>query len=74
MYVKVRVKTDARKESVRKVSEDHFEISVREAPEQNLANKRILALIALRYKIPLSKVRITKGHHSPSKILSVNVK
>jgi uncharacterized protein YggU (UPF0235/DUF167 family) len=71
MYVKVVVRTGARKESLTAVSSDHFEISVREKPLQNLANRRVLALIAAHFKISASKVRIINGHHSPSKLLAI---
>lgn len=72
MLIKVRVRTGARKESLREISPDHFEISVREEPEQNLANKRIIALVALHFNLPAAKIRITKGHHSASKILNLS--
>ena len=71
MYIKVRVKTGARKENLKEIAPDHFEIGVREEPERNLANKRIIALLAAHFAIPTSRVRITKGHHQASKILSV---
>lgn len=71
MYLKVRVKTKAKNESVKKVSADHYEVSVREKPEGNAANKRVLTLMARELGIPAARLRITKGHHSPSKILTV---
>jgi len=43
-------------ESLKLKSEDHFEISVREKPERNMANKRVLELIAEYFKIPASAV------------------
>lgn len=70
MYVKVRVKTKAKNESVKKISDDHYEVAVREKPEGNAANKRVLALMALELGLPVARVRITKGHRSPSKILT----
>lgn len=72
MFVKVRVKTGAKNESVRKITEDRFEISVREKPEANVANKRVTELLARHFRLPASKVRLTKGHHRPSKIFSIN--
>jgi len=50
-------------------SADHFEISVREKAERNEANKRVLEIIALHFKIPTSKARIINGHRSPSKLI-----
>ncbi len=73
MYIKVRVKTGAKNELISAVSRDHFEISVRQKPEQNMANRRIVELVALQFALSAKKVRIVSGHHSPSKILSVDV-
>ncbi len=73
MYVKVRVKAAARHEEVVEESRDHFFISVKEAAKQNKANTRVLELIALHFPLPVKKVRIINGHHSTSKLLSVDV-
>ena len=71
MYVKVSVKTGARQESFVAATPDHFEIAVREKPVQNMANRRVIELVARHFKVPASKIRIINGHHSPSKLLSV---
>jgi uncharacterized protein YggU (UPF0235/DUF167 family) len=73
MYIKVRVTAEARKESVEIVSETHFNISVKEPPLQNLANKRVIELVAMHFHALPKQVRIINGHHSPSKILSVDI-
>ncbi len=73
MYVKIRVKASAKEEKFVQKTYDHFEISVREAAERNLANGRVLELVARHFKLPIGKVRIISGHHSPSKILSVDI-
>ena len=71
MYIKVRVKTKAKEEKVVRKSDDHFEISVKEPAERNLANNRVRELVAANFSLSIGKVRIISGHHSPSKILSV---
>ena len=73
MYIKVRVKPNAKIESVIKKTEDHFVVSVREKAERNMANKRVIEIIAGVFKVPVTKARIVSGHHSPSKIVSVDV-
>lgn len=70
MLIKVRVKTGAKNESIRKVA-DRYEIAVREKPERNAANARILTLLSRELGIPEKKLRITKGHHSPAKTISI---
>jgi uncharacterized protein (TIGR00251 family) len=72
MYIKVKVTTDAKKEKIVKKSEDHFEISVTEPAERNLANKKIIALLRDYLKVYNGDVRIVSGHHSPSKIISLD--
>ena len=73
MYIKVRVTAGSKRERVEEKSPDHLEISVKEPAEQNLANRRVIALVALRFKVPAGKVRIVSGHHSPGKILSLDL-
>lgn len=71
MYIHVKVTAGARKESFIKKSKDHFEISVRERAERNMANGRVLELVAQYFKVPVTKVRIVNGHRSPSKLLII---
>lgn len=71
MYIKVRVIADAKKESVEHLAPDHFKITVREKAVQNLANRRVIELIAMQFKVPAKQVRLISGHRSPSKILSI---
>ena len=71
IYLHVKVTAGVKKEKFEQVSEDHFEISVREKAERNMANARVLALVASHFKVPKNKVRIINGHRSPSKLLVV---
>lgn len=73
MYIKVRVTPDAKRETLKQDSPDHFTLSVKEPAEQNRANKRVIALVAQHFNVPTGKVRIISGHHSGGKILSVDV-
>ncbi|MEI8174678.1 MAG: DUF167 family protein [bacterium] len=70
-YIHVKVEAGVKKESLKQKSEDHFEISVKEKAERNMANTRVLELVALYFKIPTNKVRIVNGHHHPSKLLVI---
>jgi uncharacterized protein YggU (UPF0235/DUF167 family) len=73
MYVHARVRADQKNESFATVSKTHFSITVREKAERNDANRRVIALVAEHFQVPVGKVRIVNGHHSPSKLLSVDV-
>lgn len=72
MYIKVKMKPASKKELVQRVSEDHYDVSVKEKAENNRANDRLLEI--MRNEYPNSIVRIISGHHSPSKILSIDSK
>lgn len=69
MYIHVKANTKSSKEEVKKISADHFEIWVKEPAKQNLANKRIVGLVQEMY--PKTLVRIINGHHSRSKLISI---
>ena len=74
MYIKVIAKTQAKKESIVVKSKDHFLISVKEKAERNMANKRIIEILAEYFKIPKGKVRIVNGHHHPHKLIFIDIK
>ncbi|MCB9805593.1 DUF167 domain-containing protein [Candidatus Nomurabacteria bacterium] len=72
MYIHIKVTTNSKKESVIEIDKDHFDISVKEPAERNRANDRVIEII--REKFPDAKqIKIVSGHHSPSKLLSVNL-
>jgi uncharacterized protein YggU (UPF0235/DUF167 family) len=72
MYIKVKVKAGAKEEFLEQKSKDHFDVSVKEKAERNMANNRVIELVADFFKLPRGKVRIISGHHSPGKILSID--
>ena len=71
MYVHVYVKTGQRQESVKEVGESRLEISVREKPERNEANRRVLELVREYFKNPAGGVKIISGHHSQGKLIKI---
>ena len=73
MYIKVKVTTEAKKEKIVKKTKDHFDISVKEPAERNLANKRVVELVRDYFKVYNGEVRIVSGHHSPSKIINIDI-
>ena len=72
MYIKVRVKTGQKKESILETSKTSFSISVKEKAERNSANARIIKIIADKLGVPVKKVRIQSGHRAPSKMLAIS--
>ncbi len=72
MYVKIKVKAGSKREVVEKVSLDHYNISVKEKAESNRANARVLEIMHTEYRNSI--IKIISGHHSHSKILSIENK
>ena len=72
MYIRVHALPGAKKERVIRDDETNFTIAVREPAERNLANARIREVLAAELALPLGKVRILTGHHSPSKLFVVD--
>lgn len=70
-YIHVKVLAGAKKESLKQKSKDHFEVSVKEKAENNMANKRMLELLSIYFKVPKNQIRIINGHRSSSKLLVV---
>jgi len=73
MYIKVMVFPKSKKEELKKLSENKFEIKVKEKAERNMANKRVTELLAENFEVDTGKVKIVNGHHSPSKLISVDL-
>jgi uncharacterized protein YggU (UPF0235/DUF167 family) len=65
------VVADAKKEKVTQINENHFEMYVREPAKQNQANKRVAVLLCEQFP-KANRIKIVNGHHSPSKLFSIN--
>jgi uncharacterized protein (TIGR00251 family) len=72
MYIKVLVTPNSKRENIEKTGESRYAISVREPAKANLANKRVVELVTAHFGLSAGKVRIITGHHSPSKMLSID--
>jgi uncharacterized protein YggU (UPF0235/DUF167 family) len=71
MYVKVHVFAGMKKESVKKLKDNVYEIVTKAPAERNIANERVREIIAEECGVSTKAVRIVSGHHSPSKLLEV---
>ena len=71
MYLRITVVPGAKKESVEKLSENKWVLSVKEPAEHNLANTRVCTLVARELGVAPSDVRILTGHRARVKMISV---
>jgi len=73
MYIKVTVYAGNKKEELIRKNETAFDMKVKEKAERNMANDKVCELIAAQFEVSRKKVRIINGHHSPKKMLSVDI-
>lgn len=74
MYIKVIAHANSKKEKIEQTKKDYFEIWVKEKAERNMANIRIIEVLADYFKMSNSKIKIINGHKHPHKLLVVDEK
>ena len=67
----VKVKAQARKESVMQLTPGDYQVSVSAPPEKGRANEAVIALLAEYFSVPKSKVKILRGHAAKNKLVQV---
>jgi len=71
MYIKIHVQAGVKEEKFEKVAPDSFEVAVRQKAERGMANARVLELVREHLRGQSGAIRIVSGHHSPTKIISI---
>ncbi len=71
MLIHVKIKPDSKEDKIVEKNETSFIVYVKEPAEDNRANKRLIELMAEKFNIIKSKIKIVTGHHAPSKILDI---
>jgi len=74
MMIFAKAKPNAREESVEKIDEENFVVSVKEPPVQGKANAAIVKALADYFRVLVSEVRIVSGHTSRNKKIFVDNK
>ncbi len=72
MKIFVKVKTNAKNDSVVRKDATHFEVSVKKPPVGGLANEAIIKNLAEYLETPKSLIKIVRGHKSKQKIVEIN--
>ncbi len=69
--VRVKAIAGARRERLEELAPHSYRIAVKEPAQQGSANARLRLILALRYGVPLDRVRLQTGATSPQKRFSV---
>ncbi|GAB6065582.1 hypothetical protein JCM9492_06740 [Aquifex pyrophilus] len=73
MIIKVKVKPKSKKEEVKKLSEEEYEVKVKEPPEKGRANERVLELLSRFIGVPKRSLKIVRGEGSRLKFIEVDL-
>ncbi len=71
MKIRVKVKPNAKKDEVKQIENDYFEIRVTVVPEKGKANKRVIELLSKYLKVPKSRIKLIRGETSREKLFEV---
>lgn len=71
MRIKVKVIPNARERKLEKVSDREYRVYVRSPPERGRANRELVWVLAKRFGVPTSRVRIVKGLTSRNKLVEI---
>ena len=74
MIIQVKAKPASQEEKIIKISDNEFEVWVKEPPIQGRANRAIIKALAGYFKVPSSSVRIISGYTSRLKVISIEGK
>jgi uncharacterized protein (TIGR00251 family) len=72
MKFNVKVKVNAKLESVTAEADGSLTVKVHAPPHEGLANKRVLELLAAYFKRPKKALRLLHGEKSKSKIFELD--
>jgi hypothetical protein len=71
MRIKVKVKPNAKKEEIKKVGEDYFEIRTTAVPEKGKANKKVIEILSKYLKVSKSRIKLVRGETSREKLFEI---
>lgn len=72
MKLFVRVKAGEKIAKIAQIDENHFEVSVKQLPQDGKANEAVIKTIAKHLKVVQNQIKITHGAKSKNKTLMVN--
>lgn len=71
MKISVKVKPNAKKEKVEKLSETEFTASVKAPPQDGKANLALIALLADYFHVPKKRISLLRGASSKQKWVEI---
>ncbi len=70
MKIKVKVKPNSKTEELSQAG-DTFVVKIKEPPKEGKANQAVIKLLAKRFGVPQSRVRILSGLRGKTKVIEI---
>lgn len=71
MIIKVKVKPNAKKNEIKQIEENFYEVRVTVVPEKGKANKKVVELLSKHFDVPKSRIKLVRGETSREKIFEI---
>jgi len=71
MLIRVKVFPNSKREGIIKKSNDSFEVKIKEKPIKGLANRAVINILSLYFKVSTSEIRLVKGFRQRNKIFEI---
>lgn len=72
MKIKVKVKPNARENSLKPLENSNFEAKVSVPPKKGKANEKVIELLAKYFNLPKSKIRLVSGETYREKVFKIS--
>jgi uncharacterized protein (TIGR00251 family) len=67
----VKVNPRSRKQEIIELGEKTYKIHVKSSPSKGEANQEVCKLVAKFFDVPVSRVKISRGHKSRNKLITI---
>lgn len=74
MIIQVRVIPKAKFNRIQELADNSLKIHITQPPENNKANKAVIAILKRYYGLKKNQISIIQGERSQNKLIEINVK
>jgi len=71
MKIFIKIKVRSKNNTIKKIDDNHYLVSVTEVPEKGKANKALVKILAKSFNVSLQAVEIISGLSSRNKIVEI---
>ncbi len=72
MQIRAKIIPNSKKRKIEKIGDNIFEIKTKSKPENNQANNEVIDILSDFFVVPISNVRIIRGHRGRNKIIEIS--